>query len=146
MDDPVKTGPLPLDGNLIDGSVMLVVGDLERSLRFYREILGFQILEADAWYAYLERANLRLWLVPHSPPTPDKPDVELALLNTDRQTPALVILRVSDCWRAYEELSGEGLVFLTPPQQPSWGGWRCFAKDPDGYLIEIEEPFWVKTP
>lgn len=28
---------------------------------------------------------------------------------------------------------------LTPPHSPPWGGLRCFAKDPDGYLIELEE-------
>jgi hypothetical protein len=31
------------------------------------------------------------------------------------------------------------ILVLTPPKQPRWGGWRCFAHDPDGYLIEVED-------
>jgi catechol 2,3-dioxygenase-like lactoylglutathione lyase family enzyme len=47
---------------------------------------------------------------------------------------------VKDCAKAYDELRTLGVEFLTPPQRPPWGGWRCFTRDPDGYLIEIEEP------
>jgi hypothetical protein len=32
-----------------------------------------------------------------------------------------------------------GVEFLTPPKSPPWGGWRCFAHDPDSYLVEIED-------
>lgn len=40
----------------------------------------------------------------------------------------------------HEALAKLGLKFLAPPQQPAWGSWRCFVQDPDGYLIEIEQP------
>jgi hypothetical protein len=30
--------------------------------------------------------------------------------------------------------------FLAEPHSPPWGGHRCFAVDPDGNLIEVEEP------
>jgi catechol 2,3-dioxygenase-like lactoylglutathione lyase family enzyme len=32
------------------------------------------------------------------------------------------------------------VLFFSEPQAPPWGGLRCFARDPDGYLIEIEQP------
>ena len=41
---------------------------------------------------------------------------------------------------AYDTLSARGVSFLTEPYSPPWGGHRCFAVDPDGYLIELEEP------
>jgi hypothetical protein len=46
---------------------------------------------------------------------------------------------VENCQAAYEELRSRGVEFLTPPMQPAWGGSRCFAHDPDGYLIELED-------
>ena len=33
-----------------------------------------------------------------------------------------------------------GVRFLAEPYSPPWGGHRCFAVDPDGNLIELEEP------
>ena len=41
---------------------------------------------------------------------------------------------------AYEQLREEGVEFLAEPFSPPWGGARCFAVDPDGYLVELEEP------
>lgn len=38
-----------------------------------------------------------------------------------------------------DKLGFEVLKLLTPPKSPPWGGWRCFAHDPDGYLVEIED-------
>ncbi len=29
---------------------------------------------------------------------------------------------------------------LAPPFSPPWGGCRFFCVDPDGYLVEIEQP------
>jgi len=51
-----------------------------------------------------------------------------------------LVFRVRDVRETHRALGETGLSFLTPPQQPPWGGWRCFAQDPDGYLIEIEQP------
>jgi hypothetical protein len=30
--------------------------------------------------------------------------------------------------------------FLAEPHEPAWGGCRFFCVDPDGYLVEIEQP------
>jgi catechol 2,3-dioxygenase-like lactoylglutathione lyase family enzyme len=129
-----------LDGNLLHFALMLTVTDLERSVAFYRDKFGFSVQEQVAFYALLNRETTNLYLVPESPPTPDKPQVTLAPPPTPDQTPINLIFRVRDCWAAYQELSARGVEFLTPPQQPEWGGWRCFTRDPDGYLIEIEQP------
>ena len=45
----------------------------------------------------------------------------------------------SDCQAAFERLQARGVQFLTRPHTPPWGGLHCFACDPDGYLIEVEE-------
>ena len=47
---------------------------------------------------------------------------------------------VADCLGAHRELVAAGVPFLADPYSPPWGGHRCFALDPDGNLIELEQP------
>jgi len=54
--------------------------------------------------------------------------------------PVNLVFEVADVHAEHAALRARGLRFLTPPMEPPWGGWRCFAQDPDGYLIEIEQP------
>jgi predicted enzyme related to lactoylglutathione lyase len=51
-----------------------------------------------------------------------------------------LVPEVTDCLGSYRELSGEGVQFLAEPYSPPRGGHRCFAVDPGGNLIELEEP------
>ncbi len=130
----------PLQGHLVHMATMLVVANISESVAFYRDKLGFDVREQEPHIALLARESMLLYLVPESPPTPDKPAVTLGATNTRERTSVNLVFRVDDCRAAYTELTARGLQFLSPPQQPSWGGWRVFARDPDGYLIEVEEP------
>ncbi len=136
----LSTSGKPLQGHLVHMATMLVVADINDSVAFYRDKLGFDVREHEPHIALLTRESMLLYLVPESPPTPDKPAVTLGATNTRERTSVNLVFRVDDCRAAYAELTARGLQFLTPPQQPSWGGWRVFARDPDGYLIEVEEP------
>ncbi|GEM_PF-653000 len=128
------------DHQLVHTATMLVVTDITESVAFYRDKLGFAVREHEPHIALLAGGSMLLYLIPESPPTPDKPSVTLGKTNTAERTSVNLVFRVKDCRAAYAELSGRGVQFLTAPQQPQWGGWRVFARDPDGYLIEIEEP------
>jgi len=129
----------PLDGNLLAAATMIVVDDLAASVDFYRDKLGFEVVEEYETIVALSRGPMLLQVFTHSPPTPDKPELTLANTNTTDATSVVLEFIVTDCREAYDELLGLGVEFLTPPQVPPWGGWRCFARDPNGYLIEIEE-------
>jgi catechol 2,3-dioxygenase-like lactoylglutathione lyase family enzyme len=121
-------------------ATMLVVDDMDRSISFYRDQLGFGVREQQPHIALLELGHTLLYLITESPPTPDKPALTLSNLNTPTQSSVVLVFRVADCHAAYEDLRARGVVFLTPPTVPPWGGWRCFARDPNGYVIEIEQP------
>lgn len=118
---------------------MLCVRDLAASEEFYRRV-GFTVESSEPYIALLRHSGCGLYLVTEGGPTPDKPGVSLLPLADPSRVAALIVLRVSDCRQAHQELSGRGVRFLTPPHEPPWGGWRCFAPDPDGYLLEFEEP------
>lgn len=128
-----------LDGQLTHFSTMIVVGDLDRSERFYSRHFGFSKAQHLPHLRLLSRDGVSLYLVTESPPTGDKPGVTLAPPADARRPSVNLIFHVKDVRTTCRALMAGGLEFLEPPHQPTWGGWRVFAQDPDGYLIEIEK-------
>jgi glyoxylase I family protein len=121
---------------------ILAVADFARSLAFYREVLGCE-LEAsyeDPPYATLVRAGARLSLAEQGHPAEDRPGVRMVAPPDRSALAAILVLEVADCLGAHRELAAAGVPFLAEPYSPPWGGHRCFALDPDGNLIEIEQP------
>ena len=129
----------PFGGRLAHVATMLAVADVERSLDYYRDRLGFEEVEYPN-IPLLRCGGMLLHLVEVSPPTADKPDVTLAPPGEPEASPVVLVFEVDDAERVYADLRRRGVAFLTPPRRPPWGGLRCFARDPDGYLIEIEQP------
>jgi catechol 2,3-dioxygenase-like lactoylglutathione lyase family enzyme len=120
---------------------ILAVADFERSLAFYRDRLGFEVQETyeDPPYATLARAGARLSLAEQGHPAEDRPGVSMVAPSDRSRLAAILVLEVTDCVGAHRELSAAGVPFLAEPYSPPWGGHRCFAVDPDGNLIELEE-------
>ncbi len=130
----------PFNKHLTGAATMLVVDDLEKSIAFYRDKLGFEVrMYWEDNIAGLSNGAINLYLFVESPPTPDKPTIHLENRNAPNRPSVIIVLEVNDCHAAYQILVEQGVGFLTPPFEPPWGGWRCFALDPDGYLIELEE-------
>jgi glyoxylase I family protein len=120
-------------------ATMLCVRDLPRSVAFYRDVLGFEVLEERGRIAFVELAGQRIYLFIESPPTEDKPTVFLVPQERRDRGNVIVVFRVEDCDAAYADLLGRGAEFLTPSGTPPWGGRRCFFQDPDGYVLELEQ-------
>jgi catechol 2,3-dioxygenase-like lactoylglutathione lyase family enzyme len=120
---------------------ILAVADFERSLAFYRDRLGFEVQETygDPPYVTLARAGARLSLAEQGHPAEDRPGVSMVAPPDRSRLAAILVLEVADCVGAHRELSAAGVPFLAEPYSPPWGGHRCFAVDPDGNLIELEE-------
>lgn len=119
---------------------MLVVRNLSASQHYYEQHFGFRVTERHPSLLRLERESVSLYLVETSPPTPDKPGITLTPSPLRERPSVNIVFRVKDARAVYGQLTASGLTFLAPPAQPIWGGWRAFAQDPDGYLVEIEEP------
>jgi catechol 2,3-dioxygenase-like lactoylglutathione lyase family enzyme len=122
--------------------VILAVADVERSLAFYRDALGFEVeaVYDDPPYATLALASTRLSLAEQRHPAEDRPGVELAARADASRADALLVIEVDDARAEHVRLSGHGVRFLADPYEPPWGGCRFFCLDPDGYLVEIEQP------
>ena len=121
---------------------ILAVADVGRAIGFYRDRLGFE-LEAvydDPPYATLSLAGTRLSLAEQGHPADDRPGVELAAPTDPSRADVVLVVEVDDARAEHGRLSDAGVRFLAEPFEPPWGGCRFFCIDPDGYLVEIEEP------
>jgi len=121
---------------------ILAVSDFDRSLRFYTDRLGFQVEATydDPPYATLALAGARLSLAEQGHPAEDRPGVAMTAPADRSNLAAILVLEVADCLTTHASLQAAGVEFLAPPYSPPWGGHRCFAVDPDGNLIELEQP------
>ena len=48
-------------------------------------------------------------------------------------------LRVANIQDSYKKWRAKGAQFLTEPLNNHGHEWRCYMRDPDGYLIEVGE-------
>jgi catechol 2,3-dioxygenase-like lactoylglutathione lyase family enzyme len=122
--------------------VILAVSDVERSVGFYRDALGFEVeaLYDDPPYATLRLAGTRLSLAEQGHPADDRPGGELAPPVDPSRADVVLVVEVADAPGEHARLAGLGIRFLADPYEPPWGGCRFFCVDPDGYLVEIEQP------
>jgi catechol 2,3-dioxygenase-like lactoylglutathione lyase family enzyme len=121
---------------------ILGVADFAASLRFYRDQLGLEVLAVyeDPPYATLTAAGARISLAEQDHPAPDRPGVTMSAPMDRSRANVVLVLEVDDAQAAHQELGDRGVPFLAEIHYPPWGGSRFFCVDPDGYLVEIEEP------
>ncbi len=98
--------------------VFYYVSDLERSICFYRDILGFELVSRDV-VARFDLDGVLFELVP----TPERSKLA-------RGGNARLCLRVRNIGQALNELNGKGIQ--VEPVQPKSNGVLGVFKDPDG--------------
>jgi catechol 2,3-dioxygenase-like lactoylglutathione lyase family enzyme len=121
---------------------ILAVSDFERSLAFYRDTLGLEVdaVYDDPPYATLVAAGARISLAEQGHEAEDRPGVAMAAPEDPSRANVVLVLEVDNARAVYRDLEDEGVRFLTEPYEPPWGGARFFCVDPDGYLVEVEQP------
>ncbi len=121
---------------------ILAVRDVGQSVAFYTGHLGFVVdaLYDDPPYATLTRDGVRLSLAEEGHPAPDRPGIAMAVPADVTRLPVVLVLEVGDARALHAQLAAEGVSFLAEPWEAPWGGCRFFVVDPDGYLVELEQP------
>ena len=113
----------------------IVSDDVERSARFYTEVLGGRVVFSPE-PTYVELANSWIIINGGGGPTDDKPAVILETPRDPDRVSSFLNIRVKDIQAVYSEWSARGAQFLTPPKQHQYEI-RCYMRDPDGHLIEV---------
>jgi catechol 2,3-dioxygenase-like lactoylglutathione lyase family enzyme len=115
----------------------IVSDDVERSRRFYTEVLGGRdAFSGPGGLTYVQLSNSWVIINVGGGPTDDKPEVTLATPGDPNRVSRFLNIRVTDIQSAYTEWSARGAQFLTPPKQHQYET-RCYIRDPDGHLIEV---------
>ena len=133
------TGPVPFPPPGAEMTHLIVVSDIERSERWYADVLGATVERSYGGTSVVLRL-LGQWLllVTGGGPTADKPTVTFAPPTAADTVSVETIFGVPDCRAAYATLVDRGAEFLTPPVEYDWEI-RAFFRDPDGHLFEISE-------
>jgi catechol 2,3-dioxygenase-like lactoylglutathione lyase family enzyme len=126
-------------GDATDLTRLLVVDDLARSIAWYRDVLGAELVgEYGGTSAVFRFVSSWLLLVTGGDPTADKPTTTMATPADPDRASAELIVAVPDCRAAHAELVARGAAFLADPVEYPWEI-RAFFRDPDGHLFEISE-------
>jgi catechol 2,3-dioxygenase-like lactoylglutathione lyase family enzyme len=125
--------PAPTEGFVL--THFIVVEDVERSRRFYSEVLGGEVV-MDGEPSIVALANGWVIINVGGGPTEDKPTVTLETPPDPDRVSSFLNIRVADIASIYADWSAKGAEFLTPPQQRATEI-RCYVRDPDGHLIEV---------
>jgi catechol 2,3-dioxygenase-like lactoylglutathione lyase family enzyme len=113
----------------------IVSDDVERSRRFYTDVLGGETVRSGE-PTYVALANSWIIINGGGGPTEDKPTVTLETPRDRDRVSSFLNIRVVDIEAVYSEWRARGAEFLTPPLQREVEI-RCYIRDPDGHLIEI---------
>ena len=125
--------PAPKEGIALTN--FIVSADVDRSRRFYTEVLGGEaVLEGELSIVAL--ANTWVTIGAAGGPTEDKPDVTLEPPPDPDRVSGFLNIRVADIHSIYEQWSARGAEFLTPPIDRGVEI-RCYMRDPDRRLIEV---------
>lgn len=121
---------------LIFDRLVLDVANLERSVRFYTDTLDFQVVNASPWAGHrtslLQLGALHLFLL-------EQPGEGPSRYQLPKAGPVIGLSEVRIESRA-DVLQRAGADIVQPLTQSPWGGRSLLLRDPDGYLIMIQEP------
>ena len=94
----------------------IVSSDVERSCRFYTDVLGGRVIRSGE-PSYVALANSWIIINVGGGPTDDKPSVVLETPPDPDRASSFLNIRVSDIQSVHAEWSARGAEFLTPPKQ-----------------------------
>lgn len=114
---------------------VLLVPDVKVALRYYADVLGFEVDTYEAVpedYGYARRGAWRLHFARG----------DRALPNNEVVPPDLfdVYLWVDDVRGLHEELAGRGAELLYEPTERPWGMLEIRVRDPNGYVLGFGQP------
>jgi lactoylglutathione lyase len=139
--------------------VGITVSDIERSVEFYRDVLGMHLVRrrvADADYLSAQTGydGVRLSAASFkaSPDSPQSIELVQYLTHaagtrdsaTNQAANAHVCFETADLREVFDRLRARGVRFKSEPvaitSGPNEGGWVVYFHDPDGFILELFQP------
>lgn len=123
--------------------VCLLVADIQRSVAFYRDLLGFAVKRLDTGFAEFRTGGviLALWQRDDLAGNLDLPAARRG------GSSAMLAVRLDSAAavdREHDRLAARGVAFHAPPASYPWNAHAAYFTDPDGHLWEIYA--WLGAP
>lgn len=117
----------------------LFVNDMGKMIRFYRDVLGFEIKEDEnTSNVYLIKDGTLFLLYGRNDfeKMTSRKYAYIKGLNGHFEI-ALYVDTFEDVDKVYEEVIAKGAVSVLAPETEPWGQRTCYIADPEGNLVEI---------
>ncbi len=132
----------------------IVVSDMERALRFYRDLLGLEVWadvsdNSEYVQALTGVKDAEVWMIKLK--APDGGSVELLKYRSHPQDVPPprrscdvginhIAIQVADIDAIHQQLTSEGISFHAPPTvSPDGGAKVTYCRDPEGVIVELVE-------
>ncbi len=128
----------------------LFVNDMGKMIRFYRDVLGFEIKESENTanvYLIKDGTLFMLYGRKNFEKMTSRKYEYIKGLNGHSEI-ALYVDTFEEVDKAYNAAVSKGAVSVLAPEDEPWGQRTCYIADPEGNLIEIgsfNRPFESKT-
>lgn len=112
------------------GYITLGVIDYQRSIAFFRDVIGFPLLISDEkfQFARFQAGSITFAVVGGAGKAREaRGDVH-----------AGIAICVPDVDAAHRELAAKGVRFTMPPSKQPWGGYMALFADPDGNIFYLD--------
>jgi lactoylglutathione lyase len=130
-----------MDANL--SHIRLLVSDFDTMFRFYRDVMGFEVLwgEEGSGYADFRAGDGNQLAVHHRAAIAGVVGTQSLPLAAEPIDRFALIFGVPHVDGAVEHLAARGATFVTEPRdRPEWGIRTAHLRDPEGNLIELNSP------
>lgn len=112
----------------------LLVEDFDRSMHFYRDILGLTVNSVDGKFADFKLEGTSLAIFQRNEATVMFPEKYMGSTGG-----VVLCFQVPDVAKACNELTGKGVKIFEGPKTVPWGQTVAYFKDPDGHIWEITD-------
>ena len=122
-------------------SVPVVVSDQDRALKFYRDVLGFEVTQdsgsgAFRWLTVKPKGGQTNIMLAMDSPEQDS----LYRLGERLGKWTGMVLTTDDIQAECERLKSRGARITKQPEKQHWGGIEAQFADPDGNTFELVQP------
>ncbi len=124
--------------------IALAVRDLEQSIAFYRDGLGFPKIESPPEVAFFNLKGTWLGLSQRDALAKDA-TVSPEGAGYNGFSLAHNVASAAEVDEVFQQALAAGATPVKPVQKAAWGGYHGYFKDPDGHLWEVaHNPFaWI---
>ena len=124
-------------------AVVLFVQDLDKCMKFYRDMLGFPVtFNDDVSFGFkLGDQDLVVLQVAAAIEMTGEPAISLTSGVNHTSMPCI---NCDDIDATYNELTAKGLNFIKPPKDQAWGRRTAYFADPEGHLWELYQELPAK--